>query len=143
MRLSLLGYNGSPAKSIVHRAEREWPLARTEYKKLFLDAEKKMLSETANQDEASTSHEGYSLTDSSDFTFFFAKRTELAGCSKVRLYISCREHDDMDVVVQLRKIGADGKMLFHVNYPVPVAPEQVPQVNTAVCLGPQGGEIIE
>lgn len=44
----------------------------------------------------------------------------------------------MDVAVQIRKISASGQLLEHLNYPCPVPVEEVPDVNTAKTLGPQG-----
>jgi hypothetical protein len=68
----------------------------------------------------------------------FDKATELAGYSRVKLYISCAEHDDMDIVVQIRKIDANGQPLQHLNYPCPVPVDEVPDLYTAKTLGPQG-----
>lgn len=77
-------------------------------------------------------------SQSKDFFLKFDKHTELAGYSKVKLFLSCAEHDDMDVVVQIRKIDSEGRMLQHLNYPCPVPVEDVPDFNTAKTLGPQG-----
>ena len=44
----------------------------------------------------------------------------------------------MDVAVQIRKIDLSGKLLEHLNYPCPVPADQVPDVNVAKTLGPQG-----
>lgn len=44
----------------------------------------------------------------------------------------------MDVAVQIRKIDRNGKPLKQLNYPCPVPEEEVPDVNTAKTLGPQG-----
>lgn len=52
--------------------------------------------------------------------------------------MSCKEHDDLDVAVQIRKISKDGQGLQHLNYPCPVSIQEVPNVNTAKALGPQG-----
>ena len=52
--------------------------------------------------------------------------------------MSCAQHDDIDVVVQIRKISTSGKLLEHLNYPCPVPVEEVPNVNVAKTLGPQG-----
>lgn len=68
----------------------------------------------------------------------FDKYTEVAGYSKVHLWMSCAEKDDMDVGVMIRKIDSAGKLLEHLNYPCPVPTEQVPNVNVAKTLGPQG-----
>ncbi|KAL2862692.1 uncharacterized protein BJX67DRAFT_385390 [Aspergillus lucknowensis] len=53
--------------------------------------------------QSSVSHEGLSLTTTSDFMFKISKYTELAGYSKVFLYMPYKDHNDMDVVVQIRK----------------------------------------
>ena len=73
-----------------------------------------------------------------DYTLYFDEDVELAGYPSVKLYMSCEEHDDMDVVVQIRKISTRGEPLVHLNYPCPVSPSEVPDVNTAKMLGPQG-----
>lgn len=52
--------------------------------------------------------------------------------------MSCAEKDDMDVAVQLRKISSTGEPLVSINYPCPVPDDQVPDVNVAKYLGPQG-----
>lgn len=44
----------------------------------------------------------------------------------------------MDVAVQIRKIDASRHQLVHLNYPCPVPLDQVPNVNIAKALGPQG-----
>jgi hypothetical protein len=48
------------------------------------------------------------------------------------------DHNDLDVVVQIRKIDASGKPLVQLNYPCPVPTIEVPNVNVAKTLGPQG-----
>jgi uncharacterized protein len=52
--------------------------------------------------------------------------------------MSCNDKDDMDIAVQIRKIDANGNLLEHLNYPCPVSVAEVPDVNTAKTLGPQG-----
>lgn len=52
--------------------------------------------------------------------------------------MSCKEHDDLDVAVQIRKISADGRLLEHLNYPCPLPVSEVRSDNIAKCLGPQG-----
>ncbi|KAF5556424.1 cocaine esterase [Fusarium napiforme] len=64
--------------------------------------------------------------------------TELAGYPKAVLYMSCPDHDDFDVAVQIRKIDDKGRQFSHLNYPCPVPIDEVPDVNTAKTLGPQG-----
>ncbi|KAH7057415.1 Alpha/Beta hydrolase protein [Macrophomina phaseolina] len=127
-RISLLGFNGSPAKSIIERAEEGWPIPRTKQIKYYLDSAQKKLVSAVPQSEASASYEAHSLTDTLDFTVTFDKYTELAG----------HPTDDIDVNVQIRKISRDGRPLKHLNYPCPVPEEDVPDTNVAKFLGPEG-----
>jgi predicted acyl esterase len=69
---------------------------------------------------------------------YFDRPTELAGYSKATLWMSTPDHDDMDVTVQIRKINSKGELLKHLNYPCPVPEAEVPDVNIAKTLGPQG-----
>jgi uncharacterized protein len=68
----------------------------------------------------------------------FSQYTEVAGYARVLLWMSCAQKDHMDVGVQVRKIDVTGKPLEHLNYPCPVPVEQVPSINIAKTLGPQG-----
>ncbi|KAK0454523.1 Alpha/Beta hydrolase protein [Armillaria borealis] len=138
VRLSLLGFNNSPAKTVVERPEQEFPLARAQNRTFYLDGRSKSLSLSAVSHESSATHDAHSLTASSDFKFFFPKATELSGYPKIKLWVSCKEHDDLDVAVQIRKIDVKGNLLEHLNYPCPVPVEDVPNVNTAKTLGSQG-----
>lgn len=52
--------------------------------------------------------------------------------------MSCKEKDDMDVVVQLRKIDSSGNLLEGVNFPCPVPEGEVPPAETSKLFGPQG-----
>jgi uncharacterized protein len=52
--------------------------------------------------------------------------------------MSTQDSDDMDVTVQIRKINSKGEPLKHLNYSCPVPEAEVPDVNIAKTLGPQG-----
>lgn len=52
--------------------------------------------------------------------------------------MSCAEKDDMDVVVQLRKVDAEGNLLAGLNFPAPVPASDAPEGETAKTYGPQG-----
>lgn len=52
--------------------------------------------------------------------------------------MSCKEHDDMDVVVQLRKIDKSGTLLKGINFPFPVPESEAPEGETIKSYGPQG-----
>ncbi|KAF4955433.1 hypothetical protein FGADI_4543 [Fusarium gaditjirri] len=140
VRLSLLGFeaDGSSATTVIERPEKSYPLTRQRLRTLYLDGTTGELVDVKPDQESIKSYEGRSLSDGLTFTTTFDVATELAGYPKAVLHVSCPDHDDFDVVVQIRKIDDKGRQLSHLNYPCPVPIDEVPDVNTAKTLGPQG-----
>jgi len=68
----------------------------------------------------------------------------LAGFSKIVLFMSCKEHDDLDVYVMLRKLSVDGEVMEQSNIPLHELPSDHKSVkdvyNVTPCkyLGPLG-----
>lgn len=88
------------------RAEKEWPLARTQYTPLHVDAAASALT-TSPPATASTLN--YSATEGAALlTHKFAKDTELTGHMKLRLWVSTTEGDDMDLFVIVDKLDTSG-----------------------------------
>jgi len=85
------------------RSEKEFPLARTQYKKLYLDAQTSSLRlQTVKKGKISyNSTQGGSAT----FGITFDEDTELTGYMKVKLWVSAEDADDMDLFVTVRKFG--------------------------------------
>lgn len=52
--------------------------------------------------------------------------------------MSCKAKDDMDVVVQLRKVDNKGNLLAAVSFPAPVPESEAPEGETSKTYGPQG-----
>ncbi|MGZ3412137.1 MAG: CocE/NonD family hydrolase [Xanthobacteraceae bacterium] len=97
------------------RIENEWPLARTQYTMLYLDAAHKRM-QTAPVTETSTASydpivEELGEADRAIFDIKFDKPTELTGYMKLRVFMSCADTDDMDVFVGLHKLDKDGKLV--------------------------------
>ncbi|KAJ5355917.1 hypothetical protein N7517_010526 [Penicillium concentricum] len=130
--------SGGNTKTICERPELAWPLPRQTLKKFHLNAAQMELQPQQPHETSSVSYDSQDLKATSDFTMFFQEYTEIAGYAKSTLWMSCKDKDDFDIAVQIRKLSRDGKPLEHLNYPCPVPCEQVPDVNTAKCLGPQG-----
>jgi hypothetical protein len=88
------------------RYENEWPLARTRYTKLYLDE-----GGTLNLDEVN--RQGKISYDSADgkaeFDLAFDRDTELTGHMKLKLYVSADEADEMDLIVGVKKLDANGE----------------------------------
>ena len=93
------------------RTEKEWPLARTKYSKLFLNARSGKLVSFPCKKPAQV---GYSVRDMGDktqnasFEYRFDRRTELTGYMKLKLWVQADGSDDMDIFVALEKIDRTG-----------------------------------
>jgi predicted acyl esterase len=76
------------------------------------------------------------------FRVTFTERTTIVGASKATLYVSCPDHDDLDVFVQLRKADNQGTILRYCNIPLKDLEvsnvEEVDLVNVLQYLGPTG-----
>ncbi|KAF2117227.1 Alpha/Beta hydrolase protein [Lophiotrema nucula] len=140
LRLSLLSMVGSVVPSVIERPEdtTTYPLPQTKLKKLFFDASKMTLGPSQPSQLSKATYEGHSLTDTISFTLNFDAYTELSGLPWAKLFVSCAEHDDLDIHVQIRKIGINGSLLAHNNYPVPVPINQLENCNVAKFEGPSG-----
>jgi len=90
------------------RAENEWPLARTQYKKLFLDADG-TLKENLSDEENSLSYDAE--TGKLTFDYNFARETELTGYMKLKLWVEAKGSDDMDLFVGIEKYDRDGEFV--------------------------------
>ena len=88
------------------RAENEWPLARTDYRRLALDA----ASGTMDDDAPSESEVRYSASDGRIcFDHPFTEPTEITGHASLKLWVEADGSDDMDLFVALQKIDAAGE----------------------------------
>lgn len=81
-------------------------------------------------------------TEFVEFTHTFTEPCTLIGPSKAVLYMSCADHDDMDVFVIIRKADKDGKILRNVNIPLKdlelTTDDEVENLNTLKYIGPSG-----
>jgi len=97
---------------IVNRPENEYPPARMQLTKLYLDAATGKLSNTAVAGESKFSYKTDGKTGRTDFVISFDRDTEIAGYSKLHLWVEAQDADDMDVFTRITKLDASGKPLF-------------------------------
>ncbi|RAL15582.1 alpha/beta-hydrolase [Aspergillus homomorphus CBS 101889] len=124
LRLLLLGFENSAVQTIRERPEQEYSLARQELKKFYLNQAVETLQPDQLIDASFVAHAGRALEASPPDSRAFT-----SGCL-------ARDHNDMDVAVQIRKVNKNGMLLAHLNYPCPVPVTEVPNVNTVKTLGP-------
>lgn len=114
------------------QAEHEWPIARTAYTKLYLDATTGQMQRepvdthatanydanaqatwTANANPAAAYESAPAPTSatSAKFTHTFDAATDLVGHIKLKVYMATSEADDMDVFVAVNKLDAGGEVV--------------------------------
>ena len=94
---------------MIDRVEEEFPLARTEYKKLYLDAKTCGASTEPLTEKASVRYDG--ATGLVNFDYKFEEETELTGYFKLRLWVEADGNDDMDLFVNIQKLSTKGEWL--------------------------------
>lgn len=96
----------------VRRAEKEFPLKRTNYVKYYLDAsdEKNLtMQETPVSTEACVAYDGN--TGQVEFDMTFQEDTELTGYMYLHLYVAAEAYNDMDMFFNIQKADADGNFV--------------------------------
>jgi predicted acyl esterase len=84
------------------RAENEWPLARTEWTKFYLDPAEKTLKREPNGKTAAIDYQTTSLDGVSFLTAPFEADTEITGPSALKLFLSSKTRDaDVFLVLQV------------------------------------------
>jgi predicted acyl esterase len=93
----------------INRPEKEFPLVRTQYKRLYVDAAKGALSFEPVARESKVSYEAE--TGSTTFDIKFSEQTEITGYMKLHLWVEADGHDDMDLFINIRKLDENGNWL--------------------------------
>ncbi len=93
---------------VLDRGEDEWPLARTNYTQLYLNAERSL---TAKPALAAGTVQYRALFGSVSFAHTFEEDTELTGYPSARLWIELPGANDADLFVDLCKLDAGGRRL--------------------------------
>jgi len=91
------------------RPEDDFPIARTEYTKFYLDAAAGQLRDAPGATSASASYDPDSGEANFDITF--TEDTEIAGFIKAHLWVEADGHDEMDLFLTVLKLGTDGQWL--------------------------------
>ena len=109
-------------REVVWRDEQEWPLARTQWTRFYLDASNTSIGTQRPEVEAQAN---YSAPEG-NVTFMtvpFAQETEVTGPLALHLWVSTTT-TDMDLFVTLHNLDTDGNEVFGIgarNDPVPMA----------------------
>lgn len=94
---------------IHNKEENEFPVARTQYKKLYLDAASGTIQDGEVAGESELVYD--QKTDTAVFEYTFTEDTELTGYFKLHANIECRGYDNMDMFLWVKKYNADGEFI--------------------------------
>lgn len=94
---------------MTNRREDSFPLKRTKYEKLYLDANDRSMKKDTVKASAQVFYE--SDKEEVNFDYRFAEDTELTGYMKLRLYVAAENHDDMDLFINIQKLSSTGEFL--------------------------------
>lgn len=94
---------------IKDRTEQEFPIARTEYRKLYLDAESNDLFDAPVANVSSLEYDA--KTGYTYFDYEFTEDTELTGYFKAHIWVEAKDADDLDLEVCVMKASADGEFV--------------------------------
>jgi predicted acyl esterase len=89
------------------RVEDDWPIPRTKYTPLYLDASNGTMSLALPPGESNIRYDA--LTGRAIFDYTFNEKTELTGYMKLRLWVEAVGNDDMDLFVAIDKIDRAGE----------------------------------
>ena len=98
------------------RAEREWPIARTELRKLYLDAGQGALLDAPVLAAAEARYDPLATDGRAVFDHLFAADTELSGHMKLHLWVEAIGSNDMDLFVGIQKLDSRGEIVPFVFY---------------------------
>jgi predicted acyl esterase len=91
------------------RIENEWPIARTQYTRLYLDPGRSALEREPVAAESSCRYAPGKGRASFDYRF--ERRTDLVGHMKLKLWMAPQGADDMDIFIAIQKLDAVGAVV--------------------------------
>ena len=94
---------------VSRRTEKEFPIARTDYRKIYLNAAEKDGSYEPFGNESEAVYDP--KTESTVFNFKVPEDVEASGFMKLHLWVECRGHDNMDLFPWIKKLSTDGEYL--------------------------------
>jgi predicted acyl esterase len=90
------------------RYEDDFPIPRTRYEKIYLDAKKGSMDLKLVQQAGKVSYNSETSSGKAIFDYIFDADTELTGYMKLHLRVSPQDSDDMDIFVTLKKLDSNG-----------------------------------
>lgn len=93
------------------RCAAQWPLENTKYTEFYLSDEEMTLEETSQSNEIMLTYNSEAAAVENNqvsFKFTAKEDIEITGYSKLRLWVSAEDTDDMDIFIGLKKLDIHG-----------------------------------
>ena len=97
-------------------AERAWPIARTEFRKLYLDAGQGALLDAPVATALEVRYDPGAADGRAVFDYVFARDTEVSGHMSLHLWVEAVGASDMDLFVGIQKLGRNQEVVPFVFY---------------------------
>ncbi|KAL5415872.1 hypothetical protein PMIN03_002448 [Paraphaeosphaeria minitans] len=114
-------------EAINDNAFADFPIPGTDYRDFFLSQDG--LKEQAATADAVVSYDSTSTTSIAEFSYTFPQRSRLSGLPKAVLYTSCKDQNDMNTYIILRKRDKNSKLLFHLCFPFAAVPTGIKSID--------------
>lgn len=105
VRMSVLDPGG---RDVINRAEKELPLRRTQYKKLYLNPEKATMDTMPCLTAGCDVYDSGSKKNFVTYRFRLPEKSEITGSMRLHLWISVLAADDLDLWARVEKINGLG-----------------------------------
>jgi predicted acyl esterase len=106
-----------PIQDIV---EETFPIPRTRYLEYFFQADGTLSDKPSPSTALMSYRSEWTVPNGREYVSFvhtFQETTTLCGLPKAVVYMSCPDHDDMNIFVAIRKLDKTGKPMLNVNIP--------------------------
>jgi uncharacterized protein len=90
------------------RGESSWPPDNAKFTRRYLDLEQGSLSPEVPHEQQSRSYDAES-NQTVEFNLLFDRRTEVTGTMMLKLWVSAKDADDLDLYVAIRKFDREGR----------------------------------
>ncbi|MCD8148729.1 MAG: CocE/NonD family hydrolase [Clostridiales bacterium] len=101
---------------ITDRPEADFPLPRTKYETLYLNADGMTIEEEKPEAECSCVYDSEIHGAGAVFSYTFDRITEISGYVKLRLWVAAEDAEDLELFVYQNKSAPDGKELLSIVY---------------------------
>lgn len=119
VRMAVLRFGESDP--IANKVVKDFPIPGTDYQKFYLQSDSTMShTKSSSAENRTMSYDG--KTGSLSFKHTFEEKTQIVGMPKAILHMSCKQNDDMDIYLILRKLSATGEEMWNLNVPWSAVP---------------------